>query len=690
MKLTIKTKLIAVFAVMIALMGMSSFLALKSASQLAGEIDKIADETAFQLDQSLEMKAAAARSMSLIKSYLAQPDADRAAEIAQAVDVRFAAVEDAAAAIENILFTDTSKALMADFRAEWNNFLEIEAELREYGLANTNRRASEIYESESSPAYDALVEAAEALVDLRDRPQSSVVDHQTFTLQAEIGGFLEHVHHIHDDELDMLIYHGEEERQSSFDEIGEGRATALRHLAAAEDAATGGDARAVAELRTLFERWIGAVERVADLALQNTNRISNLMLNEQLEPAFKQSFNAADAMALRSKEVLELAQADAHAVYASVRNMLLGLGIGAAVIGIVAALWLSMSIGRGLNRATGLVREVSSGNLEVDVKSDSRDEIGLLLGDIARMVERLKSVVGDVTTAARSVASGSEELTSTSAQLSQGAQEQASSTEETSASVEQMAANIKQNAENTAQTESIARQAAKDAETSGEAVGDAVKAMETIADKIMVVQEIARQTDLLALNAAVEAARAGEHGRGFAVVASEVRKLAERSQEAATEISGLSGETLRSAQSAGEQLKSLVPDIQKTSELVAEIAAANSELNAGASQISEAIQQLDTVTQQNTSASEEMSSAASELSHQAERLQSSISFFKVDGAGEVHGDLRTATSGQPGSAAVRPETRGKQEGGFAFDLGGGEDALDAEFERVSHGNERAA
>ena len=690
MKLTIKTKLIAVFALMIALMGVSSFLALKSASRLAGEIDTIADETAFQLDQSLEMKAAAARSMSLIKSYLAQPDADRAAEIAQAVDVRFAAVEDAATAIEDILFTDTSKALMADFRAEWNNFLEIEAELREYGLANTNARASETYETESSPAYEALVEAAEALVNLSDRPESSVVDHQTFKLQAEIGEFLEHVHDIHDDEVDMLIYQGEAERQSSFDEIGEGRVAARRHLAAAEDAATGGDAQAVAELGTLFERWIGMVERVADLALQNTNRISNVMLNEQLEPAFKQSFNAADAMALRSKEVLEMAQADAHGVYANARNILLGLGIGAAVIGFVAAFWLSTSIGRGLNRATSVVREVASGNLEVDVKSDSRDEIGLLLGDIAKMIERLKSVVGDVTTAARSVASGSEELTSTSAQLSQGAQEQASSTEETSASVEQMAANIKQNAENTAQTESIARQAAKDAETSGEAVGDAVKAMETIAEKIMVVQEIARQTDLLALNAAVEAARAGEHGRGFAVVASEVRKLAERSQEAATEISGLSGETVRSAQSAGDLLRSLVPDIQKTSDLVAEISAANSELNAGASQISEAIQQLDTVTQQNTSASEEMSSAASELSHQAERLQSSISFFKVDGAEEARGDGRTATGAQLGFPRAKPEARRRQEGGFAFDMGGGEDALDAEFERVSDGKERVA
>ncbi|MDK4717707.1 methyl-accepting chemotaxis protein, partial [Rhizobium sp. CNPSo 4039] len=217
-------------------------------------------------------------------------------------------------------------------------------------------------------------------------------------------------------------------------------------------------------------------------------------------------------------------------------------------------------------------------------------------------------------------------------QLSQGATEQASSAEEASASMEEMAANIKQNADNAAQTEKIARQSAKDAEISGQAVDRAVNAMRTIAEKISIVQEIARQTDLLALNAAVEAARAGEHGRGFAVVASEVRKLAERSQAAAAEISSLSGETVTVATEAGDMLSRLVPDIRKTAELVAEISAACREQDIGASQINEAIQQLDKVTQQNAGASEEMSATSEELAAQAEELQASIAFFKVDQA----------------------------------------------------------
>jgi methyl-accepting chemotaxis protein len=199
--------------------------------------------------------------------------------------------------------------------------------------------------------------------------------------------------------------------------------------------------------------------------------------------------------------------------------------------------------------------------------------------------------------------------------------------------MEEMAANIKQNADNAAQTEKIARQSATDAQMGGEAVARAVTAMQTIAEKITIVQEIARQTDLLALNAAVEAARAGEHGKGFAVVASEVRKLAERSQTAAAEISTMSSQTVKTARDAGDMLTRLVPDIKKTAELVAEISAACREQDIGGDQINQAIQQLDKVTQQNASASEEMSATSEELAAQSEQLQASIAYFRIDHGG---------------------------------------------------------
>jgi methyl-accepting chemotaxis protein len=309
-----------------------------------------------------------------------------------------------------------------------------------------------------------------------------------------------------------------------------------------------------------------------------------------------------------------------------------GFTVAAAlIIAIAMAFWVSITVSRGLSNANHVLRTVAGGDLTWRNENNAKDEIGEMLASLDTMVERLRTVVGDALVASGNVSSGSEQLSSASEQISQGATEQAAAAEEASASMEEMAANIKQSADNAAQTEKIARQSAKDAEISGDAVSRAVAAMSTIAQKITIVQEIARQTDLLALNAAVEAARAGEHGKGFAVVASEVRKLAERSQTAATEISQMSCDTVKSAQEAGEMLIRLVPNIRKTAELVSEISAACREQDVGASQINQAIQQLDQVTQQNAGASEEMSATSVELASQAEELQSSIAFFKVDG-----------------------------------------------------------
>jgi methyl-accepting chemotaxis protein len=338
-------------------------------------------------------------------------------------------------------------------------------------------------------------------------------------------------------------------------------------------------------------------------------------------------------------------------------------------------------------RETSVIADrIAGGDLMVTPKPRSdRDTLGLALQS---MVERLRTVVADALAASDNVSIGSQELSSSSETLSQGATEQASAAEEASASMEQMAANIKQNADNAAQTEKIARQSSRDAETSGQAVNRAVSAMRTIAQKISIVQEIARQTDLLALNAAVEAARAGEHGKGFAVVASEVRKLAERSQAAAAEISTLSGETVQVATEAGEMLGRLVPDIQKTAELVSEISAACREQDIGASQINEAIQQLDKVTQQNAGASEEMSSTSEELAAQAEELQASIAFFRVD-TGSMRSQRQTGTQAPAGKARPAAAARSSAHSitaqqsrakGFALDMSmGGPDADDADF-----------
>ncbi|MCW5709510.1 methyl-accepting chemotaxis protein [Shinella sp.] len=439
---------------------------------------------------------------------------------------------------------------------------------------------------------------------------------------------------------------------------------------------------------------------------RDDDRIRALALAGDMAGATRVSTNDARAATNEIDELLgevvkleasRLTEAElaADAQYQSTRTIMVTVAAIALLVATGAALWIVMSINRGISRAVGVVQNVADGDLTRFAEISTRDEIGDLLGHVNTMIERLRGVVADALSASDNVSSGSQELSASSETLSQGATEQASSAEEASASMEEMASNIKQNADNAAQTEKIARQSSRDAEASGQAVGRAVSAMRTIAEKISIVQEIARQTDLLALNAAVEAARAGEHGKGFAVVASEVRKLAERSQAAAAEISALSGETVSVATEAGEMLNRLVPDIRKTAELVSEISAACREQDIGASQINEAIQQLDKVTQQNAGASEEMSATSEELAAQAEELQASIAFFRVENSARKepnHAEKLRATAAKMAApvAAKRPAAapayrpapaaRATRGNGFALDMSmGGPDADDADF-----------
>lgn len=360
------------------------------------------------------------------------------------------------------------------------------------------------------------------------------------------------------------------------------------------------------------------------------------------------------------------------------------------------AMWLSQkSIVAPVRKLTALVDSVSAGDFSLRLKLEQKDEIGHLArsldsmadhlqdyanvagkiaeGDLgvkikkasdrdalgqalSAMVGKLCDVIGGVKQASTQVASGSQALSDSSEILSQGAAEQAAAAEEAASSVEEMAANIRQNADNAIKTEKIAIQSAQDAQDSGDAVDATVIAMRDIAQKILIIEEIARQTNLLALNAAIEAARAGEKGKGFAVVAAEVRKLAERSQIAAGEINELSCNSLEVAEQAGTLLGTLVPNIQRTAELVQEISAASREQDSGADQINTSIQQLDQVIQRNSSSSEEMASTAEELLGQAEQLADIISYFSMaadNDKDKVSGRVARRASDKPRARFMR-------------------------------------
>ena len=544
-------------------------------------------------------------------------------------------------------------------------------------------------------------------------------------------------------EKNLLLADTPQQRQEYEQQVMHGRQM-VATLRDKSEALAGTDGKQLLALFTdTWQQYTADQDKVLALVATDPAQARTLSLGPERQLLHTLEGHLIDSIKLDQQRKND-AQSAAGEHYETARFELISVVIAALLIAVGTAAWISLSISRRLASCVGLAGAVAEGDLSQNVTVSSNDEIKdvvealnrmttnlrasarvaeqIAAGDLMveskrrsdkdvlgialeQMLTKLRAVVADAASAADNVSSGSQQLSASAEELSQGATEQASSGEEASASMEQMAANIKQNADNAGQTEKIARQSAKDAEASGTAVDQAVTAMRTIAEKITIVQEIARQTDLLALNAAVEAARAGEHGRGFAVVASEVRKLAERSQAAATEIGAVSSQTVQAAQQAGEMLGRLVPDIKKTAELVAEISAACREQDVGADQINQAIQQLDKVTQQNASASEEMSATSEELAAQAEQLQSAIAFFQTDRKPATSAAQHRPTRAAPMHAVIekRPQVRSqpirrtagnghdagagrsgasKGANGYALNLVGGDgDTHDAEFVR---------
>ncbi len=380
------------------------------------------------------------------------------------------------------------------------------------------------------------------------------------------------------------------------------------------------------------------------------------------------------------------------------RKVVIRISIALLVVLALVIIPLGLAIRRSIvvpvRNAIDTANKVAKGDLKQTFRIDFDDEIGELQQALKNMVEQLENIVGNIIRSSEQIASASMQLSSTSQMMSQGANEQASSSEEVSSSMEEMVANIDQNTDNARETETIAESASVGIKEGTESANKAIGSMSQIADKISIINDIAFQTNILALNAAVEAARAGEHGKGFAVVAGEVRKLAERSREAAEEIDALSQNSVEVSQVAGKRLNEVMPEIARTAQLIKEISSASVEQRSGAEQVNNAIQQLSQVTQQNAASSEELATSSEELASQADQLKEIIQFFQIKedlDSREQNPVKKSYTkpkstskpnkSAMPSDKSPKDTPKSPKAGGFEINLGGDDSHTDSDYEK---------
>ncbi|RAW00513.1 HAMP domain-containing methyl-accepting chemotaxis protein [Pseudochryseolinea flava] len=705
--LTIRTKLIAAFSLLLLLMGVIFIVSYFRISDINDKLNKITDVSAVQLQLVGDIEVNLTEISRDQKKIIQAEDAESMNALKRSIDGFTEELNSTILELEKIS-TGETLIKMKDLKARVNDFLSAGANVVHLAAQNSEVQATKLSQNESEVEFQKIKSTLDELltkVSANNGKEVSDRIHRMRGLLVDLKNF----------EMTLIAAETDEVNKEIIKKAGEIE-TQIELISTAVGGSLSGEAKSLFDRYQMqYSNFYNQHLKVRELAQLNTNTKAEALSEGEVE----KMDDASDAVLSEIEAMIEgeLAQdrIEVDQMYSStIITMVVVISV-AVLLGILIAAWLLKDITGSLNLAKATIKKVAQGDFSADIKQDKTDEIGDMLIELQYMIEKLRSSVdvakkvskGDLTidfssmknkggdldealetmvgnlreiassiyNGAENVSAASQQVASASQQMSQGAQEQASATEEVSSSMEQMVANIQQNTDNSRETEKISNKAAKDIQISSESVSETVEAITNIADKIAIIEEIASKTDLLALNAAVEAARAGEHGKGFAVVAAEVRKLAERSQKAAAEITEISAKTVKAAQQSKELLLNTLPDINKTAQLVQEIAAASVEQNTGADQVNGAIQQLSQVTQGNASAAEEMSSNAEELNSQAEELKAAVSYFKLDNAAMSKFRKAKTSNGSRGpvkkSTVTEVSNNGVSPKGFDLKLDGG-------------------
>ncbi len=657
--LTIRKKLIFAFSVLIVLMIVIFGIAFLRFSEMNARMSEITNVTSHKVLLIGQIKHDITAISRDQKNMIATVDDEKMVEIGRTIDKEIKSINENMAKLESLSDGETL-SLVKSLKDILEDYFIVQQNVQRIATQNTEIKAEEIADNEARTTFQ---RSMATLNQIGEQVNSKEIVKTILELKQAVS-------EINTIERDMIIAKTDDDLNKHIGQAADAEQIIEDAVATLNKKLTGEAKSLFDKFETQYANYYAFHLQVRNLAKTNSGAkaeeisvVQGEAIDDQADEVIAKIYDIINAQLAKD-------QTDTDDMYDNVVTTMIIVIFLAIITGILVATWLLKDVMSSLGIATVAIKKIAAGDFSSDVVSNKSDEIGAMLRELQFMIEKLRSSVsvaklvskGDLTmdfstmknkggdldqaledmvvnlreiattiyNGAENVSAASQQVASASQQMSQGAQEQASASEEVSSSMEQMVANIQQNTDNSRETEKIANKAAKDIQVSSTAVSATVDAITTIAERIAIIEEIASKTDLLALNAAVEAARAGEHGKGFAVVAAEVRKLAERSQKAAAEITEISGKTVKSAEESKQLLVSTLPDINKTAELVQEIAAASVEQNTGADQVNGAIQQLSQVTQGNASAAEQMSSNAEELNSQAEELKAAVSYFKLD------------------------------------------------------------